>query len=125
MNGAEIVEQIEDLLKEDSISPEAALRLILANQVTITKELHRVNSQMDTFKDGVEEKVDDLCKRVEALERYRTDYPSIGWLWKHRKKLVLFVMLLLMFSYAILFGWWIGIPEIRQAIATWFGIPVP
>ncbi len=135
MNGADIINEIGNLLEEESIEPDVALRLILANQVTMTRQLSdiqqsvtkfrmRSEERMDSFEKDIDDRLDDVTDRLLALEEYRTHYPSLMWLWIHRRRTLFFVAIVLALAYTVVFGW-LGIDDVRHAVFNWVGIPLP
>ncbi len=133
MGGTKVIEEIAALLREDSIDPNTALRLILASQMATTKSLSEIQDsvtrfrktseeRMKEFEDTVEEQLGDLTIRVVSLETYRTYYPSLVWLWVSKKRTFIAVVLILMLLYTILFGW-LNIDDIRHAVFDQLGLP--
>ena len=99
-----LVNEIEQLLSEDVIEPEAATRLILVSQREIL------------------ESVTKLEEATEANSEYIAHYPSITWLWAHRRKgTVLVVALVFLALYFLLTP--ITISDWRHVILEAVGLP--
>ena len=128
MNGAQrdTIEEIKKLVEEESIETEAALRLTLAGQLIITQELVETRESMDRRIDTLEEDVERLrtCvnKKTDRIEKHLEDYPSIVWFWIHRRKSLIIILLVIMLTYTVLFGW-VNISDIRQAVLYQLGLP--
>lgn len=110
-NHGEITEEIVALIKEDNLNTEAALRLILANQLVV----NRRTLETKTSVGEVQQDVSDIKKSLEM-------YPSVIWLWFHRRKTLIAAVLVLMLIYTVLFGV-VNISDIRQALLSLAGLP--
>lgn len=135
MNGSQqaTINEIKKLIEEDNIEIDAALRLTLASQLIVTEELtairkHAVQSEkgLDKRMDCLEADVAELraCvnKKINEVETHLTRYPSVVWFWIHRRKTLLTMLLMIMLTYTVLFGW-VNISDIRQAILAQLGLP--
>jgi len=77
-----LAEKIEELLKDDHIDQEAAIRLILLSQSEIIDRLSTLEEE------------------ITRLRKYQDDYPSLTWLLVHRRRptiLVIVSILLLLY----------------------------
>ena len=83
----------------------------LANQLV-------VNRRMTETKECIGEVKDDVSDIKHRLEKY----PSILWLWFHRRKTLIAAFFVLMLMYTILFGV-VNISDIRQALLHLAGLP--
>ena len=92
MDAMKLSNEIEDLLKEERIDSDAAIRLMLVSQKEI---LERLSS--------VENGVNHNGATIADHEQFHKDYPTLTWLWYHRRKeliiaaVVLFIVFLLCF----------------------------
>lgn len=104
MNGMKLVSKIEELLDEERIDSEAAMRLMLLAQLELMERM-----------ENVEKVSNGNCD-------YHIKYPSITWLWSHRRKttiaVVVAVFLLLYFMLTP-----IGISDLRHSIMNALEIP--
>ncbi len=136
MNGSQqaTINEIKKLIEEDSIEIEAALRLTLASQLIVTEELGAIRKHAVRSEEGLDKRMDDLevdvselrkCvnKKVNEVESHLEKYPSIVWFWIHRRKTLLLMLLMIMLTYTVLFGW-VNISDIRQAILSQLGLPL-
>ena len=110
-NHEEMTEEIRELLKEDNLNTDAALRLMLASQLIMGRR------QKET-KECVGEVKEDVSAIKLSLERY----PSIVWMWFHRRKTLIVAIFVLMLIYTVLFGV-VNISDIRQAMLQLAGLP--
>lgn len=110
-NHGEITEEIVALIKEDNLNNDAALRLILANQLVINRRMKKTN-----------EVVDEVKEDVSAIKLSLERYPSVMWMWFHRRKTLIAAVLVLMLMYTVLFGV-VNISDIRQALLSLAGLP--
>ena len=104
MDTVELVSKIDALVEEQSIDTDTALRLILLSQKDVMKRMSAVEATS------------------KANGEYLVHYPSLTWLWVHRKKGTIFtvvaVFLLLYFLLTPL-----TISDIRHGIMDWAGLP--
>lgn len=110
-NHEEITDEIRSLIKEENLNTDAALRLILANQIIM-------NRRIKETKECISEIKEDVVLIKESLERY----PSLIWMWYHKRKTLIFGLIVLMVLYTILFSP-INFSDIRQVLLDWVGLP--
>lgn len=128
MNGAQrnTIKEIKKLVEEENIETEAALRLTLAGQLIITQELAELKEAVDEKIEDLETNVEGLRKcvnvNVGSIEKHLEDYPSIVWFWYHRRKSLILILLVIMLTYTVLFGW-VNISDVRQALLHQLGLP--
>ena len=104
MDSVTLNDEIKQLLAEDKIDPEAATRLILVTQQEILNRMTKLEGT------------------VAANCEYIATYPSIMWLWVHRRKgTALVVVLVFLALYFVLTP--ITISDWRHAIMEWVGLP--
>lgn len=103
-NGVRLIEQIDELLEEQRIDSQTALRLML---LTNKELLERMS--------GCEEK-------TREHEAYIKGYPSVLWLWSNRRKeTILVIVLVFLLLYFLMSP--ITISDIRHALLELFGLP--
>lgn len=110
-NHEEITNEIKALIKEDNLNTDAALRLILANQLI-------VNRRMVETKECVSELKDDIAYIKDSLEKY----PSVMWMWFHKRKTLILTIVIIMVAYTVLFSP-VNFSDIRQVLLDWIGLP--
>ncbi len=110
-NHEEITKEIKDLLKDDNLETDAALRLMLASQLVMSRRLKET-------KECVGEVKADVVVIKQSLERY----PSIMWMWFHRRRTLIAIVFAVMLIYTVLFGV-VNISDIRQALLELAGLP--
>lgn len=104
MNGMKLSNKIEELLEDDKLDTELALRLMLLTQMEL---LERIES-VETIANGNSE--------------YLAHYPSVLWLWVHRRKsTILVVVVIFLLLYFLLIP--ISVSDIRHAIFEALGLP--
>lgn len=102
----EYITEIKDLLKDDNLNTDAALRLMLVTQLRILEEVERTK------------------QRLEGVAESQRKYPSVAWMFaNHPKKTAAIIFAVFMVLYTLLSP--ITISDIRHAILEWMGIPVP
>ena len=102
----EVIKEIRDLLREDNLNTDAAIRLMLTMQLRILEEVERT------------------IRRVDEAVAVQTKYPSVSWMFSHHpKKTIAIVFAVFMVLYTLLSP--ITISDMRHAILEWVGIPVP
>lgn len=110
-NHEEITDEIRTLLKEDNLNYEAALRLILANQIIISRRMRETQDSVGELKADVKDIKESLGK-----------YPSVVWMWYHKRKTLILGVIVLMVLYTVLFSP-INFSDIRQVLLDWAGLP--
>ena len=104
-NGAYIGE-IKELLRENNLNTEAAMRLMLVMQIRIIEQFEMTEAQLN-----------EVIKKQER-------YPSIAYMFANNpKKTVLVIFLIFLLLYTIMSP--ITISDMRHAILDWMGIPHP
>lgn len=104
MNSMKLVAKIEQLLEEDRIDQEAALRLMLVTQ----KELL--------------ERMETVEQTTRTNSEYLAHYPSITWLWSNQRKSTILVIMIVFLILYFLFTP-ITISDIRHALLDSVGLP--
>lgn len=98
-----LAEKIEELLKDDHMDQEAAIRLILLSQSEIIDRLSTLEEE------------------IACLRKYQDSYPSLTWLIVHRRR-VTFLIIALVFILLYLLSPIESI-AIAQLIAKTLGLP--
>jgi hypothetical protein len=125
MNGDEILREIRIQLAKDEINPDVAMRLILANQVTVNGHLKDIQATMKSSEESTDNRFDELIEKVRAIELYQTYYPSIMWIWSNKKRYLITGLFAFMLLYTFLFGW-VDVIVVRNSILGILGLgPVP
>ena len=91
--------EISDLLQEKEISTEAATRLMLRTQSRI---IHTQTA---------------MLTQIKSVKSYNERYPSITWLYTHRRKTTIFVAFAIFAIFYSIFAP-ITITDIRQGLLT-------
>lgn len=98
--------EIAQLLAEDEISTETAVRLILKSQHQMQDDIANIAAMMEEVKD------------------YQDRYPSITWLFANKRKETTLVALAIFTLFYSLFSP-ITISDLRHSIFVAIGIPTP
>ncbi len=98
-----LAEKIEELLKDDHMDQEAAIRLILLSQSEIIDRLSTLEEE------------------IAFLREYQNSYPSLTWLLVHRRRVTLLIIALVFVLLYLLSP--IESIAIAQLIAKSLGLP--
>ena len=99
-------DEIAQLLAEDEISTETAVRLILKSQAKMQTDIKLIAANSDN------------------ISEHHTRYPSVLWLFAHRRKETVATALAIFTLFYSVFTP-ITISDLRHAIAAAIGIPIP
>ena len=111
MDAMKLSNEIEDLLKEERIDSDAAIRLMLVSQKEILQRLASVENGVTA--NGV---------TAAEHERFHAKYPSLTWLWYHRRKELIIAAVVLFIVFYTLFSP-ITISDLRHPIMDYLGLP--
>ena len=99
-------DEIAQLLAEDEISTETAVRLILKSQAKMQDDIKLIAANSD------------------SIHAHHIQYPSVLWLFAHRRKETIGTALAIFTVFYSLFTP-ITISDLRHAIAAAIGVPIP
>jgi hypothetical protein len=127
------INEIKKLVEEENIEIEAALRLTLASQLIVTKDLEKIKTRAVLLEENLDEQMDEIIINLDKLRKcvnvqlndtkqYLEKYPSVSWYWTNRRKTLILLILAIMVLYTVLFGP-VNISDIRQAILSQLGLP--
>lgn len=111
MDAMKLSNEIEDLLKEKKIDTDAAIRLMLVSQKEILERLASVENGVK--KNGA---------ATEEHAQFHVKYPSLTWLWYHRRKELIIAAVVLFIIFYTLFSP-ITISDLRHPIMDYLGLP--
>ena len=95
---------IRTLIENSNMEPKEVDRLILITLSDIHEKLNELAADMDS-----------LRQETESVTQYRDKYPSITWLWSHRRKDLMIIMVIVFLIYTLLVTPY-NIQEIRNSI---------
>jgi hypothetical protein len=105
MDVMKLSEEIETLLAAEKIDEEAAIRLMLVSQRELLERMKVVEAV------------------ATANGEYLANYPSITWLWSHRRKTTVVIVIAVFLALYFLLSP-VTISDIRHAILEALGLPV-
>jgi len=115
---AKVTEEIKELVDSGKVETKSAVVLILSAQAELIGMQEECMNRLVSIGDSIDEndrklnaRMDAVEKRVEVLEDYMKDHPSILWLARFRTRQTALVILLIFVILLVLWG-----SDVQQAI---------
>lgn len=131
-----VAEEIKELIDSGQVETKGAVILLLAgfsefmqrqdqmldrlNEIAsaITNQGTNFDDRLDAMEKNIEGRFKSIEDRVDDLEDYKKEHPSLLWLARYRTKQTAIWILII---FIILSIWWVS--GFRQPILQYFGIP--
>lgn len=133
-SGRELIAEMRTLATEESLSSEAATRLLFTAQIEILDQLREVHERIDSLEcvigetndcteRAIKSHIDPLTESLAKIKEDIDDYPSITKLWSTNPKRVTFYIIMIFLFYTIIFTP-LAFEDVRQIMAALIGIPI-
>ena len=111
VTNGELTSEIKQMIESGKMDGDEAMRLLLVMVSRIQRDVGKMADRNE-----------EILERVKEVERYNERYPSVYYMWQHRRHEIITTLIIIMLIYTFVASPWM-ISDLRHALLHMLGLP--